>query len=192
MKNLIFILLFLSTSLLAQVKPSRADQLDLLEQILKEDDTNEQKYIMGVFTCNEYALRLYLQRSNRLLSEAYDFEGFEKDSGVPFQTLEAQVRLPLLYVSMAHHESKFYHAINAVLINQDAPEDISSYVFIEPQRDLVFQNIMEVDDYYRTKYYKNSNAALEIKISDVISYQFSGYVYQSRTKEILKMNVEAF
>jgi len=186
----------LLSGLLIMLSTAHAQDMDFMQpqkhsipsditRMLVEDDTDKQGYIMAKFTCNEYAIRLYLQRSNRVLSEGIDYEGFEIDSGVGFQTLEAKERFPLFYVSLAQREAGFYHAINAVLMNDARPDLISSYIFIEPQNDIVMKTPEELYRKYK-KFYSDRSEPLEINISDVTKFAHNGYIYQSFTETLAK------
>lgn len=170
------------------LSPSIEKKFPKLHRILKLDDTNRQSYIMGKFTCNEFSMRLYFQRSERGYPQAYDLPGFEIDSGVPFQTDGSTEKLPLFYVNMTHIPAGFYHAINAMLINPERPDVPESYIFIEPQTDEVMLSLKEVYDHY-ARYYGHINSPLEVNISDIASYKFNGKIYQSFSSPLYRFQV---
>lgn len=155
-------------------------------KILKEDDTNHQPYQSGKFTCNEFALRLYLQLSDSAHGD-YDYQGFEKNTGIKFQEKIPSQKIPIVYVSLSNKKNNFYHAINAILTNPDHPEDPSSYIFIEPQTDYIMNTIEEVYNNYKNHY--PSGGELEFKISHIKSYKSNGNIYQSWTDKITQFKM---
>ncbi len=102
-------------------------------------------------------------------------------------------KLPLYYVSLSQEESGFYHAINALLVNPEKPDEIASYIFIEPQSDDVMLTGEQVFKKY-SRYYQNKieKPVVKLKISTLDSvkrYNGPGTVLQSSTKNLFEFEL---
>lgn len=165
-----------------------------LANILKEDTTDELTYINGKFVCHNFASTLYIQRSSLLTNlEDFDLHSIAIDWGVIVKRLGESCKLPIYYVSLSQEQTGFYHAINALLINPEKPEDISSYIFIEPQSDAVMFTKEQVFEKY-SRYYKNKidKPVLKLKIGileSVKRYNGEGTVLQSNTKNLYEYDI---
>ena len=130
--------------------------------VLKSDKTNTHPYISGQYYCHNFATQLYMQNSCLLRDlEAFDISAIESEWGTIISRLAESSKLPIFYVSLSNKESGFYHAINAYIVNPAKPEDIASYIFIEPQSDETYLTAKNLYDEYR-HYYDKSPEVLEI------------------------------
>ena len=158
-----------------------------LSSLLKQDTTDELTYINGKFVCHNFATTLYLQRSSLVTTlEEFDLDSIAVDWGVVVKRLGDSCKLPIYYVSLSQEETGFYHAINALLVNPEKPEDLSSYIFIEPQSDDVMLTGDQVFKKY-SRYYQNKieKPVVTLKISTLESvkrYNGPGTILQSSTK----------
>lgn len=202
MLNLMF-LLALSSLVLAQNMDSNSKQPaskktpSEITKMLKEDSTDELLYVNGRFYCHNFASTLYLRRSSLVTTlDAFDLNGINTEWGVVINRLAESLKMPIYYVSLSNAEHGFYHAINAVLVNPDKPEEISSYVFIEPQTDETFLTAREVYDRYRNYYDKKSDVDEVLKLTintfDAFKKSESGTIYQSFTGEKYSFNLSSF
>lgn len=163
------------------------EEYQSLSQILREDSTSEITYVYGKFTCHNFAKKLFLERSNLITNlENYDLNGIEKEWGTRINREEVTDKAPIYIVTMVHQSSGFFHAINAVLINKDAPTDLNSYVFIEPQTDEILLTPKDLHKRYKS-YYKDEGVKVTIGIFD--RFKFNGNIYQSFQKNLYNFTV---
>jgi hypothetical protein len=163
--------------------------------LLKEDNTDKHIYVKGKFYCHNFASTLYLERSSLVTSmDAFDLEGIKLDWGVVITRLAESSKMPIYYVSLSNKESAFYHAINAVLVNQEKPSEISSYVFIEPQTDETFITPEDLYDRYRMYYDKDPSEEepLHLRIStvDAIKHTEHGTAFQTSTNKLYDFDLK--
>jgi len=163
-----------------------------ITNLLKEDNTSELTYVNGRFVCHNFASTLYLSRSSLVTTlDAYDLEGINIDWGIIVNRLAESSKLPIYYVSLANKEHGFYHAINAVLVNPDKPDEIASYIFIEPQTDETFLTAQEVYDEYRHYYDKSDDEEiLKLSIATFDEFKKSGPIYQSITNNLYEFDLK--
>ena len=165
-----------------------------LSSLLKQDTTDELTYINGKFVCHNFASTLYIQRSSLVNTlEEFDLDSIAIDWGVVVKRLGDSCKLPIYYVSLSQEETGFYHAINALLVNPEKPEDLSSYIFIEPQSDDVMLTGDQVFKKY-SRYYQNKveKPVVKLKISTLESvkrYNGPGTILQSSTKNLYEFNL---
>jgi hypothetical protein len=165
-----------------------------LSSLLKQDTTDELTYINGKFVCHNFATTLYLQRSSLVTTlEEFDLDSIAVDWGVVVKRLGDSCKLPIYYVSLSQEETGFYHAINALLVNPEKPEDLSSYIFIEPQSDDVMLTGDQVFKKY-SRYYQNKveKPVVKLKISTLESvkrYNGPGTILQSSTKNLYEFKL---
>ncbi len=179
----------------SMVKVSPKDKVPKdLSSLLKEDSTDELTYINGKFVCHNFASTLYIQRSSLVSTlEDFDLDSIATDWGVIVKRLGDTCKLPLYYVSLSQEESGFYHAINALLVNPEKPDEIASYIFIEPQSDDVMLTGEQVFKKY-SRYYQNKieKPVVKLKISTLESvkrYNGPGTVLQSSTKNLFEFEL---
>lgn len=192
-------ILILPSSLFGQdMKKARTNPLvdkpipEGLKKVLLNDKTDEHPYIAGQYYCHNFASQFFLQNSNLIKNmEPFDIEAMGKEWGTIISRLSETEKLPIYYVALSNAEHGFYHAINAYLINPDQPNEISSYLFIEPQSDEVFFDIKDVYDRYR-KYYDKSNdeEVLNISIGTFDAFKSNGSIYQSFSSTLLNFDVK--
>lgn len=152
-----------------------------LKRVLLDDKTDEHLYITGKYYCHNFASQFFLQNSSLVTNlESYDLEGMSSEWGTIISRLATSEKLPVYYVSLSNAQHNFYHAINAYLVNPAKPEDIESYLFIEPQSDEVFFLIKDIYDRYR-KYYDKSDEEeiLHVSIGTFDAFKSNGSRYQS-------------
>jgi len=153
-----------------------------LKTIIKNDQTDKYKYINGKFVCHNFASTFYLQNSCLISSfDNIDINGIKEDWGIIIQRLNESLKMPIYYVSMVNTKTGFYHAINALRVNPDKPNEISSYIFIEPQTDEVFMTAQELHQSYNFYY---GGEPVEISIQTFDEFKKSGPIYQSITNEV--------
>jgi hypothetical protein len=158
-----------------------------LRKVLAEDQTDKNLYIPGKYYCHNFACTFYAQNSCVMSNlDNLDLKGIEKEWGVVIQRLNDKVKLPIYYVGLVNKESGFYHAINAMLVNPDKPNEISSYIFIEPQTDEVFMTARDLHQAYN-RYYGSEPLSVSIQTFD--AFKHNGNIYQSITNEVVKFEV---
>ena len=196
----IALLLLLTNSAFAQnmdksTVSKQANAPKELINLLMEDKTDEYLYIAGKFYCHNFASTLYMERSSVVATmDAFDLEGIKLDWGVVITRLAESSKMPIYYVSLSNKESGFYHAINALLVNPEKPEEIASYIFIEPQTDETFITAQDLYDRYR-KYYDKKNdeeEPLHLQISTINSIKKSehGSVFQTWTDKLYEFDLK--
>ncbi len=199
----LMLLLTLSSLVIAQnmdrnsKQPASKKTPSEITKMLKEDSTDELLYVNGRFYCHNFASTLYLRRSSLVTTlDSFDLNGINTEWGVVINRLAESLKMPIYYVALSNVEHGFYHAINAVLVNPDKPEEISSYVFIEPQTDETFLTAREVYDRYKSYYDKKRDVDEVLKLSintfDAFKKSESGTIYQSFTGEKYSFDLRFF
>jgi hypothetical protein len=191
MKNTIFAAFLIITSVAAHaqnMKPTAGakptGKFPELARVLAEDDTDQIPYTVGKFTCHNFSKTLYLQRSTEVKDLApYRIEAIKEDWGNEIVRSEKTKKLPIFILTMWNVESGFYHSINAVLTDLQAPYNLNSYVFVEPQSDEIFATTKEM--YRRYEHYLKMGKTLQINISNFTSFVNNGYINQSLDELIL-------
>jgi nitrogenase molybdenum-iron protein alpha/beta subunit len=117
-------------------------------------------------------------------------DGIASEWGVIIQRLEETEKLPIYTVTLNDENRKFSHMINAVLLDQDHPEKLESYIFIEPQSDAVMLTAEDVYNHY-LGYFNVSEAheKLNMSIGKFDSYKFNGNIYQSWGNQLYKFEL---
>lgn len=147
------------------------DKIEQIQLKLSLDKTDEIPYSRE-FICHQFAKRLFLQES--LLAgpmEDYNIAQIEEQWNTTIKRSKNPT-LKINYISLSSKKDGFYHAINAVLLDESAPEKIESYIFIEPQSDTL---ILAKD--LRGKY--KIQDELEVRIGTFDAYKFNGHIWQS-------------
>lgn len=191
-------LLLLSFSGLTQDMDLKASPLlshalpEGLKRVLLNDKTDEHAYVAGQYVCHNFASQFYLQNSSLVSSmDAFDLEGMASDWGTIITRLADSEKLPLYYVALSNKEHGFYHAINAYLVNPDKPQEIESYIFIEPQTDQTFLMAKQVYDQYRSYYDKsNEEEVLQVSIGTFDAFKNNGAIYQSMTSNLYTFDLK--
>lgn len=191
MKNTLFAAFLIITSAnafaqnmkpIAGAKPT--GKFPELSRVLAEDDTDQIPYTVGKFTCHNFAKTLYLQRSTAVRDLApFRIEAIKEDWGNDIVRSEKTKKLPIFILTIWNVESGFYHSINAVLIDIQAPFDLNSYVFVEPQTDEIFASTKEMYRHY--EHYLKMGKTLQIDVSNFTGFVNNGYINQSQDELIL-------
>lgn len=163
-----------------------------LKRVLLDDKTDEHPYITGKYYCHNFASQFFLQNSSLVTNLApYDLEAMSSEWGTIISRLATSEKLPVYYVSLSNEKNGFYHAINAYLVNPAKPEEIESYLFIEPQSDEVFFHIKDVYDRYRRYYDKSDEEEiLHVSIGTFDAFKSNGNIYQSFTSSLQNFDVK--
>lgn len=165
---------------------------DGLKRVLLDDKTNEHEYVPGKYVCHNFASQFFLQNSSLVSSmDAYDLEGMVSDWGTIISRLAESEKLPLYYVALSNKEHGFYHAINAYLVNPERPQDIESYIFIEPQTDETFLLPVDLYNEYRSYYDKSTEEeVLKVSIGTFDEFKNNGAIYQSMTSNLYTFDLK--
>lgn len=163
-----------------------------LKKVLLDDKTDEHAYIAGKYYCHNFASQFYLQNSSLVKTmDTFDLEGMASEWGTIISRLATSEKLPLYYVSLSNKEHGFYHAINAYLVNPEKPQDIESYIFIEPQSDETFISSEQVYNKYRRYYDKgNEEEVVHISIGTFDQFKNNGSIYQSFTSNLYEFDIK--
>ncbi len=163
-----------------------------LKKVLLDDKTNEHPYINGKYYCHNFASQFYLQNSSLVKTmDTYDLEAMAREWGTIISRLATSEKLPVYYVSLSNKEHNFYHAINAYLMNPENPQDIESYIFIEPQSDETFISSEQVYNSYRDFYDKgNEEEVLHVSIGTFDQFKSNGFIYQSFNSKLHEFDIK--
>jgi hypothetical protein len=189
----ITLLTLLSSTVLAQnMKPislkSASQDHSAIRSVLSEDDTDSIVYNAPIFTCHNFSKTLYLQRSSLVANlENYDLEGIKIDWGNIILRDENSKKLPIYILTLSNTDHGFYHSINAILINPEAPLNIESYLFVEPQTDEIFESPKDLVKHYSNFLNKPGfKKELLLDVGLFTKFIFTGTIYQSHQDSILK------
>ncbi len=123
--------------------------------------------------------------------DAFDLEGMANEWGTIISRLATSEKLPIYYVSLSNEQHGFYHAINAYLVNPEKPQDLESYIFIEPQSDETFISSEQVYNKYRRYYDKgNEEEVVHLSIGTFDEFKNNGSIYQSHTKKLYEFDIK--
>lgn len=159
------------------------EKIETIKQVLEKNKTDQIKYSNGTFVCHQFASKLFLEESS-LVKEWNDYNTSELEKQWSQPIEKSQTRLNHLhYIGLSASEEGFYHAINAVLIDESAPEKIESYLFIEPQSDelILAKNL-------RDKY--NLKTPLTVNIGTFDAFKFNGNIWQSFSSTLYSHIIE--
>ncbi|MDO8622620.1 MAG: T9SS type A sorting domain-containing protein [archaeon] len=104
---------------------TKEERIDWLTKMFAIDKTNEIRYIIGKWECDEFTNQTYINFSgheNTNISSKYS----KQNNG--------RFNIPL-YHARIKGENDFEHSVNAVLVG-DNPLDFNDWYFIEPQDDI--------------------------------------------------------
>lgn len=168
-------------------KPKLSRHTDI-SRVLLEDQTSTYKYIDVDYTCHNFARTLYLQRSSLVLTlDDYNLAGIKEDWGHEIIREEPTAKLPIYMVNLANKKVGFYHTVNAVQINAEDPKALSSYIFIEPQTDEIFETVTELYTRYAGYFDETPEGKiLEIDVGVFTEFKHNGYIYQSKDETFFK------
>jgi peptidoglycan hydrolase-like protein with peptidoglycan-binding domain len=106
---------------------NRAAREQLVRYIVANDDTHERSWQAGKFICNEFSSQMYARYSSRSLLKAQDLANMKADSGIDVENKPAKLRVPVFCGGDGGH------AYNAFLLDEAHPDDLRSYMVLEPQ-----------------------------------------------------------
>ena len=174
-----------------EMKPPKKPRLSRymeVSKVLLEDQTSTYKYIDVNFTCHNFARTLYLQRSSVVKDlSAYDLPGMKEDWGHEVVREESTTKIPLYMVNLVNEKTGFYHTVNAILVDAQNPKALSSYIFIEPQTDEIFETVAEL--YHRYAGYfdeTEEGRSMMVDIGLFTQFKNNGFIYQSTDETIFK------
>ena len=169
-------------------KKPRLSHYPEIAKVLSEDRTSTYKYIDVIFTCHNFARTLYLQRSSVVENlDAYNLPGIKEDWGQEIDREASTTKLPIYLATLTNEKVGFYHTVNAVLVNPLHPETLSSYVFVEPQTDEIFETVVELYDRYDRYFDKTPEGkTMEVDIGLFTEFKNNGFIYQSTDQTIFK------
>ena len=153
-----------------------------LKRVLLSDKTDEHPYITGKYYCHNFASQFFLQNSSLVINmDAFDLVAMSTEWGTIISRLADSEKLPVYYVSLSNTEHGFYNAINAYLVNPEKPQEIESYIFIEPQSDETFLQVVDVYNRYRNYYDKSPEIeeVLHVSIGTFDAFKSNGSIFQS-------------
>ena len=155
-----------------------SDEISKLRDMLSRDDTDEIPYVLGHFSCHNYSKRLYLQHSNQVQSlDAFHLEDMEREWTTTINRSE-DAKFELYTVTLTSPEEGYFHAINAVLLDKDNPQDINSYVFIEPQSDKLLL-AEDLRSHSNRLMNRNMTAPIKIDVGTFDQFKFNGNIWQT-------------
>lgn len=166
-----------------QIEPSLIERfpakIEKIKQMLAVDDTESVSYELRRFSCHDYAKRLYLQNSNQVDSlDPYNIENLSENWGGVAVTRGSEPKFEMYYLTIASAEEGYFHAINAVLIDEANPGDIESYIFIEPQTDKLIE-AKNLRSHSSRLMRKDIVKPLAIEVRTFDKYSFNGNIWQS-------------
>tara|TARA_R110000868_G_scaffold136049_3_gene348797 strand:+ start:1831 stop:2496 length:666 start_codon:yes stop_codon:yes gene_type:complete len=167
-----------------QIEASLKDRFPLkiaeLQAALASDDTDSLGYELRRFSCHDYAKRLYLQNSSKVQSlEPYNLDNLSESWG-GIEVKPADKKFNMHYLTVHSAEEGYFHAINAVLIDESNPESIDSYIFIEPQTDKLLE-AGEIRDHSSRLMRKPIEKPITVELRTFDSYKFNGNIWQSHS-----------
>jgi len=166
------------------------EEIAKIRELLKADDTNTVRYELKKFSCHNFSKRVYLQNSSLVNNlEDYHIEDLEKEWGVPIVRDESKEKVPMHYITLSSKEEGYFHAINAVLLDKENPGDIDSYVFIEPQTDVLY-SASELKSFSERLMKKKFNHSVEVGIGTFDSFKHNGNIWQSHSSYSHKMIID--
>lgn len=155
-----------------------APEISRIRAMLFADNTDSIPYQLGHFSCHNYSKRLFLQNSDQVtLLEPFNIPDMEREWTTTIKRSEDE-KFEIYTVTLTSSEEGYFHAINAVLLDKENPQDINSYIFIEPQSD----KIMLADElraHSNRLMNKTMTAPIEVDIGTFDEYKFNGNIWQS-------------
>lgn len=188
----IYLVVYLSIVSIGYAQQNSKEVPKKLKQVLKKDKTNEHPYIEGKYYCHNFASQFYLQNSSLVTSlENFDLVAINREWGTIISRLAESEKLPIYYVSLSNKDHGFYHAINAYLVNPEKPNEVESYIFIEPQSDETFITPDQLYNHYKMDYNQGpGDETLHVSIGTFDKFQNNGFVYQSFTHHLYEFNLK--
>lgn len=149
-----------------------------LREMLFNDDTDSIPYVLGHFSCHNYSKRLYLQHSDQVSSlDPFHIPDMEREWTTSIKRRDEQ-KFELYTVTLTSPEEGYFHAINAVLLDKENPQDINSYIFIEPQSDKLML-ADEIRAHSNRLMNKTMTAPISIDVGTFDEFKFNGNIWQT-------------
>jgi hypothetical protein len=156
-------------------------EIENLRKVLREDETDLVDYKLAKFSCHNFAKMLYLQNSSLAKDmKDYNLEGLQEDWGVKIKRDPSLEKFPMNYITLQSKVDGYFHAINAVLLDKDKPEDLDSYVFIEPQSDVLY-SASELKSFSERLMKKDFKGEIKVGIGTFDGFSFNGNIWQSHS-----------
>lgn len=149
-----------------------------IKEMLFSDKTDSIPYQLPVFTCHNYSKVLFLQHSDQIKElEGYRLDDIKQQWGVTIQRDENEPKFSIFTVNLASADEGYFHAINAVLLDKENPQDINSYLFIEPQSDKLLL-ASELREHGNKLMHKEMTAPIKVNIATFDAFNFTGSIWQ--------------
>lgn len=150
-----------------------------IKEMLFNDKTDSIPYQLPVFTCHNYSKVLFLKHSDEVKEiENFNLSAIEQQWGTPIERDEDSPKLSLFTVNLGSSGEGYFHSINAVLLDKENPDDINSYIFIEPQSDKLLL-ASELRDHGNKLMNKQMSAPIDIDIATFDGFKFNGNIWQT-------------
>ncbi len=167
-----------------------ADDIERLRQILRSDKTDSINYQLAKFSCHNFSKMLYLQNSSLVKDmKDYHIEDLEKDWGVKIERDPSIEKFPMNYITLQSKEDGYFHAINAVLLDTENPQDLNSYVFIEPQSDSLY-SASQLKGFSERLMNKDFKGEIKVGVGTFDSFKFNGNIWQSFSSYQQEVNIK--
>lgn len=108
---------------------SIAAKRNFAEYIVKLDDTNNRPYQSFQNLCTGFATQFYIRYSTRSNIPTEDMQRLSGYGNIVPKTVPSKLKAPIF---MATYPGHFF---NAFLLDESKPDDINSYLILEPQND---------------------------------------------------------
>lgn len=154
-------------------------EISRLRKVLGEDKTDTITYELAKFSCHNFAKKVYLQNSSLVKDlTKYNIEDLEKEWGVKVNRDPKKEKVPMNYITLSSKKDGYFHAINAVLLDTENPQEIKSYVFIEPQSDALYSSD-QLKSFSERLMKKGFKGSIEVGVGTFDSFTYNGNIWQS-------------
>lgn len=153
-------------------------EISQVHSVLAKDTTDKVKYELASFSCHNFSKKLYIQNSSLVKDfSPYNLTDLEADWNTRIEINEEN-KLDLYYVTISSAEDGYFHAINAVLLNKEQPDKLSSYVYIEPQTDQVYL-AYDLRKFSERLMKKSFVGEIKVELRTFDAFKFNGNIWQS-------------
>lgn len=162
------------------------EEIYKIKEMLFNDKTDSIPYHLPAFTCHNYSKVLFLQHSDQIKPiENYKINDIQEQWGVTINRDESAPKFSIFTVNLASSEEGYYHAINAVLLDKENPQDINSYLFIEPQSDKLLL-VSELREHGNRLMHKEMTGLIKVNIATFDAFNFTGSIWQGSSTTTLE------